>query len=269
MSTTSLTPTRLTPSKDWTRTDAPTGNLLWRAYLTEAKYESIRMLRSPAFGAPLIALPVVFYLFFGVLIAGGVKDPKVITGLFSGFAVMGVMGPAMFGFGAVLALERDQGLLRLKRALPMPPAANLLARMLMALLFGAIITSVMVACGLSLGHVPMDAGHSLRFALITIAGSVPFCGIGLFVGTVMKGQAAPAVANVVYLAMAYLGGLWFPLPKGAQWILQLSPAFHLNQLSLAAAGAASLGSPMVHVAVLVAVTLVFTVLAVRRLARVG
>lgn len=264
MSTVSLTPTR-----DWTRSDAPKGNPLRRAYLTEAKYESIRMLRSPSFGVPLISLPVVFYLFFGVLILGGAKDPKSVTGMFSGFAVMGVMGPAMFGFGAVLALEREQGLLRLKRALPMPPAANLFARMLMALLFGAIITSVMIACGLFLGHVPMDTGHSLRFAAITIAGSLPFCGIGLFLGTATKGQAAPAVANVAYLAMAYLGGLWFPLPKGAQWILQLSPAYHLNQLSLGAAGGGSLGSPLVHVSVLVCVTLFFTAVAVRRLARVG
>lgn len=259
----------LAPSKDWTRSHAMTCNRLWRAYLTEAKYESIRMLRAPSFGAPLLALPVVFYLFFGVLIAGGSKDPKVVTTLFSGFAVMGVMGPAMFGFGAVLALEREQGLLRLKRALPMPPAANLLARMLMALLFGAGGTSAMVACGLSLGHVPMDAGHSLRFAAITIAGSVPFCGIGLFLGTAARGQAAPAVANLLYLAMAYLGGLWFPLPQGVRWIELLSPAFHLDQLSLGAAGAASMGSPMVHLAVLVGVTLFFTALAVRRLARLG
>ena len=83
----------------------------------------------------------------------------------------------------------------------------------------------------------------------------------------MKSQAAPAVANLLYLAMAYLGGLWFPLPPGAQWILQLSPAFHLDQLSLGAAGAASMGSPFVHLAVLLSITLCFTALAVRRLAR--
>jgi len=256
-------------SKDWTTSDAMTDGRLWRAYLTEAKYESIRMLRAPAFGVPMLVLPVIFYLFFGVVIAGGVKDPRITTGLFSGFAVLGVMGPAMFGFGAVLAMERDQGLLRLKRALPMPPAANLLARMLMALLFGTLVTSAMVACGRGLGHVPMNAGQSLRFAAITIAGTLPFCGIGLFLGTMVKGQAAPAIANLVYLAMAYLGGLWFPLPKSVQWIALFSPAFHLNQLSLGGAGAANLGSPIVHIAVLAGVTLVFTTLAVRRLARLG
>ena len=262
-----MSTTSLAISKDWTRSDARTGNR--RAYWTEAKYESIRMLRAPAFAGPMILLPVIFYLFFGVVIAGGVKDPKVTTGLFSGFAVLGVMGPAMFGFGAVLAMERDQGLLRLKRALPMPPAANLLVRMLMALLFGAIVTSAMVACGRGLGHVPMDAGQSLRFAAVTIVGTLPFCGIGMFLGSVMKGQAAPAIANLVYLAMAYLGGLWFPLPKSVQWIALFSPAFHLDQLSLRAAGAANLGSPLVHVAVLVGVTLFFTALAVRGLARLG
>ncbi|HKN60781.1 MAG TPA: hypothetical protein VJW93_06370, partial [Candidatus Acidoferrales bacterium] len=39
-----------------------------RAYLTEAKYESIRMLRMPSFGIPLLVLPVMLFLLFGVLI---------------------------------------------------------------------------------------------------------------------------------------------------------------------------------------------------------
>ncbi len=47
------------------------------------------------------------------------------------------------------------------------------------------------------------------------------------------------------------------------------PAFHLYQLALVAAGAPSLGSPILHLAVLAGITLALTGLAVRRLARVG
>ena len=240
-----------------------------RAYLTEAKYESLRMLRSPAFGLPLLLLPIVFYLFFAVVVFGPIKDPRIAIGVFTGFAVLGVMGPAMFGFGAVLALERDQGLLTFKRALPMPPAANLLARMLMAMLFGAITTPAMLAAALSLGHVPLSFWQCLRFAAVNILGVLPFCAIGLFLGTLIKGQAAPAIANLVYLAMAYLGGLFFPMPKSMLAVQLASPAYHLSQIALKAAGAVSQGATFIHLAVLASVTMIFTLLAIRRLARVG
>ena len=98
---------------------------LLHAYLTEAKYECLRLLRSPAFAGPFLGLPVLLYLLFGVLLFGDAlgKDPKAALFLFMGFATFGVMGPGMFGFGITIATERERGLFALKRALPMPPAA--------------------------------------------------------------------------------------------------------------------------------------------------
>ena len=52
---------------------------------------------------------------------------------------MGVMGPALFAFGMAVAVDRDFGLLRLKRALPMPPMAYLLGKMGMSMLFSALV----------------------------------------------------------------------------------------------------------------------------------
>ena len=37
---------------------------------------------------------------------------------FRSHGVFGAMGPGLFGFGVSLAIEREQGLLRLKQALP-------------------------------------------------------------------------------------------------------------------------------------------------------
>src|ERR1039458_6657558 len=99
------------------------------------------MLRAPAFAGPFLGIPVLLYLLFAVLLYGDAmaKDPKAAWSLFMGFSVFGVMGPGMFGFGITIAMEREQGLLKLKRAMPCPPAAPLLAKMLMSMLFVAII----------------------------------------------------------------------------------------------------------------------------------
>lgn len=247
------------------------GSRVWRAYLTEAKYETIRMLRTPAFAIPFLGLPAALYLLFAVLLFGEAfkSDPKAALFTFTGFDVLGVMGPGMFGFGITLAMEREQGLLTLKRALPMPAGASLVAKLLMAMLFGAIVTTTMVAAAVLLGHLPITPARSLGLAAINILGAAPFCAIGMFVGTRTSGKAAPAIANLFYLAMIYLSGILLPLPKSMYVVALASPAYHLDQLAFQILGAPSQGAALVHVAVLAGVTLVFTAVSVRRLARVG
>jgi ABC-2 type transport system permease protein len=247
----------------------PPGRVL-RAYAIEAKYESLRMLRAPAFAVPFLALPVGLYLLFAVLLFGDgiAKDPKAALFTFMGFSVLGVMGPGLFGFGISIAMEREQGLLKLKRVLPMPSAASLIAKMLMSMLFVTIVMGTMVAAT-PLAHLRLSAGQLLSVSLVNVAGALPFCALGFLIGTLTSAKAAPAFVNLAYLPMIYLSGILFPLPKSMHWFAVISPAFHLDQLALASMGIPSIGAPAVHVLVLVTTTLGFTFLALRRLTQVG
>jgi ABC-2 type transport system permease protein len=247
------------------------GSRLWRAYVMEANYECVRMLRAPAFAIPFLGLPVALYLLFAVLLFGDAlrSDPKAALFTFTGFDILGVMGPGLFGFGITLAMEREQGLLTLKRALPMPAGASLVAKLVMAMLFGAIVTVTMVAAAVSLSHLPITAHQGLGLAAINILGAAPFCALGMFIGTTTSGKAAPAIANLLYLAMIYLSGILLPMPKSMQAVVLASPAYHLDQLAFQVLGASHEGAALVHIAVLTGVTVVFTAVSVRRLARVG
>jgi len=240
------------------------------AYLTEAKFESLRMLRSPAFGLPFLGLPVLLYLLFGVFLFGDVlmKDKNGALFIFIGFTVFGVMGPGMFGFGVTIATERENGLFALKRALPMPPAASLLAKLAMSMVFVAIIMATMIAAE-PLGHLKLTAGQLISMAAVCVLGAAPFGAMGLFIGTWASAKAAPALVNLLYLPMIYLSNFLIPLPKSVLWIADFSPASHLHLLVLRSIGAPNTGDLRIHIAVLAGLTLVLTWLAVRRLARVG
>ena len=41
-----------------------------RAYLSDAAFESLRLFRTPAFSIPILAMPLIFYSFFGVVLNG-------------------------------------------------------------------------------------------------------------------------------------------------------------------------------------------------------
>jgi ABC-2 type transport system permease protein len=271
-------------SRELPRISAMPASRLFRAYLTEAKYESIRALRAPAFAIPFLLLPIVLYVLIGVFLIGSMSngDTKMAVTMFVNFATFGVMGPGMFGFGMFVATEREQGLLTLKRALPMPPTAYLLAKMLMTMLFATIVMGTLIAAALAVGHLRITAAQFLLVALIEILGSLAFCSIGFFIGTRASGKSAPAFVNLAYLPMMHLGGLFYPLPKSAQPIEFLSPAFYLaklglhvlhapslDEISFGAASPSSHGGVLVCAAVLGGVTLLFGGLALRRFQRLA
>ncbi|HEY6348843.1 MAG TPA: ABC transporter permease [Candidatus Angelobacter sp.] len=266
-----MSATSLPLSTNLTSDSMVSSGRLLRAYLVEAKYEFVRMLRTPAFSMPFLGLPVLLLLLFGVVLFGSAIRSNQDAGkfLFTAFAILGMMGPGMFGFGMGVAIEREQGLLKLKRALPMPPAAYLLAKMLMSMLFGMIVMATMVAAGLTLVNLSLSFAQVLKVAVACIIGTLPFSAIGLFIGVWTTGRSAPAFVNLVYQVMMHLSGLFYPLPKFMQNIAPIWPTYHLQQLVMNTLGAPSRGSTIGHAAALTGVTLVLTLLALRRLKRNG
>ena len=240
------------------------------AYLQEARSECLRYLRAPSFMLPTLLFPSVFYLMFGILLAHA-NGPDAPRYLLASYVTFGVMAPGLFGFGVSLALERDNGLLALKRALPMPAGAYLLAKMVMATLVAAVIALILLGMAVFVAHVGLRAGQMLALFATAVLGVLPFCAMGLWLGTLIKGQGAPGLVNLVYLPMAFLSGLWFPLPllpKLLQQIAPVWPSYHLDQLAMAAVGMNN-GALLPHALTLVGFTAMFLLLATRRLRRHG
>ncbi|RUL73995.1 ABC transporter permease [Dyella choica] len=240
------------------------------AYIAEARSECLRYMRAPGFMLPIILFPTMFYLLFGIVM-GRSAGADTTRYLLVSYGVFGVMSPGLFGFGVSLALERDGGLLTYKRALPMPPGAYLLGKMLMAMVAAAMVILLLLAMGLALGHVPLSWQQAALLLLTGVLGVLPFCALGMLVGTLIKGQGAPGMLNLVYLPMSFLSGLWIPLnmlPKLLQQIAPLWPSYHLHQLGLAASGMEH-GSVIRHSAVLLGFAAIFFLIAVRRLRRYG
>jgi ABC-2 type transport system permease protein len=167
-------------------------------------------------------------------------------------------------------MDRERGLLTLKRVQPVPASALLLAKVGMAMIFAVCIGAMLLGLGIALGGVQMDASQIVRLLCVDVLGVMPFCALGLLIGTLVNGSAAPAVVNLIYMPMALLSGLWLPLhmlPELVEKIAPLWPAWHLGQLGLKIVGQDS-GSPaLMHVAALLGFTAICLLLAQRRLQR--
>ena len=244
--------------------------LVFNAYVQEARSEILRYLRNPGFLLPVILFPTAFYLMFGVVLARS-ESPGMATYLLASYGTFGVMSPGLFGFGVSLALERDNGLLTLKRALPMPPAAYLIGKMLMAMISAALVIVLLLGLAVGVADVSLNVGQAAALLLAGTFGVLPFCALGMLVGTLIKGQGAPGMLNLIYLPMAFLSGLWVPLqilPETLQNMATVWPSYHLHRIALNGLGV--IQEPvLLHVLVLGGFTAVFLWLAVRRLRRNG
>ena len=240
------------------------------AYVMEARYEFLRVLRTPAFAVPTLLFPPLFFLLFGLLLNHGIAGAA--NYLFATYSVFGVMAPSLFGFGVAVAIEREKGWLALKRVAPMPPGAYLAAKLVMAMLCAAIIYLILAAMAYTLGGVRLPSAQWLVLGAVAVGGALPMCALGLIIGSRANASAAPAFVNLIYLPMSFLSGLWMPLsmlPHFLALVAPMWPAWHLGQLALMTTGQATTGSVAGHLLWLAGFSVVCFAIARRWLARTG
>jgi ABC-2 type transport system permease protein len=236
-----------------------------RVYCTEARQEFLKLVRIPIFAASTIALPLMFYVIFGIAFAGEQAGGiGVATYMLVSYGAFGVIGAALFGFGVSVAVERGQGWMRLKRVVPMPPLAYFVAKVLMSLAIATIIVLAILVLGALLGGVRLDLDQWVSVGLVLVSGALPFSAMGLAFGYLVGPNSAPAVLNLVWLPMAFGSGLWIPidqLPPLVQSVAPLLPPYHFVQLALGTIGASEGGPAAAHVGAVLAFSVVFLLVA--------
>lgn len=216
----------------------------------EAKYEFLKNLRFPMYSVSTVVFPLMFYILFG-LVMGSQRIGNVTTTLYliPAYGTFGVMGAALFGTAAGLASERGLGWLQVKQASPMPTFAYFLAKVVMSMIFSTVDVLALMFMGFAFGGVHMPALTAVKLLGILVAGSIPFCAMGLAIGYFAGPNSAPAVINLFYLPMSFCSGLWMPfmfLPHFVQKIAIILPPYHLSQLAFNVVGAGQGGSATAH-----------------------
>jgi ABC-2 type transport system permease protein len=243
------------------------------AYLQEIRCEALRTVRNPGIAIPILVMPVALYALFVMVITADAieRDPDIGIFLFSAFSIMATTMAAVFGIGSTLAMEREMGLLRLKRAQPAPMAGWLVAKIVCGVGFGVLAYAPIAALALFTGKIALQPSQIFAMSLVLIACSIPFCAMGLMVGALVRGSAAPGYANLIYLPGCYLSGMFFPLPQSMHWQAPVWPQFHVGQLAMHAAEVTKFQFVSVQMAIvaLVGFTVLFSAIAVWRMATKG
>jgi len=199
----------------------------------------VRMtLRTPRALVSTLAFPLVLLLLFGGLNSGVRVAATAGTGEVS-FAQFYAPAIAVFSLttarysGLVLALStaRDSGSLKRVRGTPLSMTTYLAAWMAGAALTGVAAVVLLFAVAIPALGVHLY-GRLLPAAVVTLAlGATCLAGVGLAVSSLVRDadQAMP-VAQLTFLPISFISGIFYPLDAAPEWLVRLAQVFPLCHL---------------------------------------
>jgi ABC-2 type transport system permease protein len=200
-----------------------------RAVLAQSRVELVLTLRRGESLVVSIAIPVGILVFFTKVdvVQTSLRDP--VQFLVPGVLALAVMSTAMVSLGIATGYERRYGVLKRLGSTPLSRAGLLTAKTVSVVALEVIQSLILLGVGAALGW---HAAGSIAAAVgLLLIGTVAFAGIGLFFAGTLRAEANLAVANGLFLALLFLGGMAYPLdklPGGLQAFARALPAAALS-----------------------------------------
>jgi ABC-2 type transport system permease protein len=190
--------------------------LLW----AHVKVDLLSLQRRPMSVFAGLILPGLVFLFMGIPQA---RDQTVANLIMTAMTVFAVLGITFFQFGVAIAAARSSPWELTLRTLPLAPAVRFAARVLVALVVALAAVCLMVSLALLLTPAGLAFAGWLRWGLALLLGSMPLALLGIALGYWARPTAAAPIANLLYLVLAYAGGLWTPPSHLPHLVAQVSP----------------------------------------------
>ena len=208
---------------------------------------------------PTLLFPTMLYLFFGARVAA----PDAAGFALASWSVYAVLGVAFYQFGVGVAQDRESPWDAYLRILPAGSLPPLAAQIVVATLFAIAAVLILWAVAGQVAGIDLDLRARVRLGLVLAAGAAPFALFGIALGYLVSAKAAVPVANMLFLPLAFAGGLWLPpsqLPGIAAEVSPWLPTRHFGELAWAAV--AGYAAPVASCLWLAGYTAAFAALAV-------
>ena len=196
------------------------------------KVELILMKRQAAYYLLSIGLPSVFYLIFSGVMSSDTPTSVLRLYLFS-MTVFSIMSSAFFSIPSSLQSDKTNNWQKMIQHSPVSMVEYYISKLFSALLTFLLSIVVVFSVGHFVRGVSLPTMDWLIIALIILFGSLVFIAMGVLVSLLPSAQLMSVVGNIAYMALAVLGGLWFPLSMFPAWLRsigKLMPSYQLMQV---------------------------------------
>jgi ABC-2 type transport system permease protein len=203
--------------------------------LHQARYDLLGILRNRQARFFTLMLPLLFLIIFVGVFGDHVVGPgrtKASAYYVPGLAALGVIAASFVNLVISITAQRETGILKRRRATPMPAWALIAGRTLTAVTVSLVVLTVLLAFGRFVYHVKVPTSTLPGIALTAVVGSITFCVLGYALSTAIKNEdAAQPMVQAIMLPLYFISGVFVPniqLPSWLRHVAQVFPVEHLS-----------------------------------------
>jgi ABC-2 type transport system permease protein len=216
--------------------------------LHQSRYDLRGFLRNRQARFFTLVLPLLFLVIFVGIFGNdkvGPQNVKASTYYVPGISALAIIAASFVNLVISIVVLREEGILKRRRATPVPAWALIAGRTLMAI--GISLTSMLVL--LLVGRFAYGVRlptHTIPGVAITaVVGSISFCVLAYaFSSAIANEDAAQPMVQAVMLPLYFISGVFIPDAKNPSWLRHVAnifPVRHLAQAMLTAFDPASRG----------------------------
>jgi ABC-2 type transport system permease protein len=185
--------------------------LVWH----QIRYEQLSFWRNTQSAFFTFLFPVVLITIFGALFHGGGRSSyfyglSALQYYVPTIAALSVLGSCYSQLAIVLAMRRQNGILKRVRATPLPAWAYFLGLLAHCIMISAVDVALITGIGRLFG-MPLPT-HWPAIALALVLGAASFCALGVAVASLIRNaEAAPAVVQLVLFPLLFISGTYTPI----------------------------------------------------------
>lgn len=197
------------------------------------KVELILMKRQAVYYLLSIGLPSVFYLIFSGMMSGSDIPEIALQAYLFAMTLFSIMSSAFFSIPSTLESDKTNNWQKLIQHSPVSMVEYYVSKLFSTLLTFLLSIIVVFSVGHFVRGVTLPWFDWLVIGVMLLVGSVVFISMGVLVSLLPSAQLMTVIGNIAYIALAVLGGLWFPLSSFPEWIQsigKLTPTYQLMQV---------------------------------------
>jgi ABC-2 type transport system permease protein len=205
--------------------------------LHQARYELIGFLRNGQARFFTLVLPLLFLVIFVSVFGNDTirhTNIKTSTYYIPGISALAVIAASFVNLVISITTERESGVLKRRRAAPVPAWVLIAGRALTAMTVSLVVMTVVMVIGKLAYGVNINVQAIPAIAVTAIIASGTFCVLGYAVSTaVASADAAQPVVQAIMLPLYFISGVFIPNVNLPTWMMHVAQFFPVQHLASA------------------------------------
>lgn len=179
-----------------------------------------------------LGFPVIFFVLFSGMqqFDNAEIQARVVKDMLISMTAFSSISFALFSLPLSIREDETNNYLHLINNSPIKLSEYYIARFIRIIFTFITAVIVVFVVGHFLRDVNMSAREWIMAGVLMVVGCMTFLGIGVLLSLIKSVEKLSLFANILYLGLAMLGGLWWPtylFPEWLQNISKVTPTYHL------------------------------------------